>query len=203
MFICGQLGKEFRLPFRHSHNDATDRTFGRYEVAKKAFRGRKVVLVIRDPRDVVVSHWLALRYRARRPPATELDLHEWTYHKHGLPFVVRFYNDWGVEIESGKVDVCVVRYEDMLIDTSAEVIRMCRHWGAVPSAQVIERAVEASTFEKIQKTYMYTNKFRDTRSWAIRSGIAGGWRDHFRGAEAAKMDEYIDMHLEYFRESYT
>lgn len=207
--ICGTLNSLLPngLKVRHTHDKATDRTYSQYRSDKSGFADHRVVLIIRDPRDVCVSHWHLLKFRARREPARSMDLFDWVMEsKHGLNFVIQFLNDWSSAIDSGVVeDIAVFRYEDLKRYPHRMVRRIALAFG-VPrehlGLNLIHRVVEETTLEKIREKFRHSNHEEDQRMWSARRGEVGAWREYFTEDQAEKIDARIRSKLVGFREFY-
>ena len=82
------------------------------------YRKNRVILLVRDPRDVVVSHYYQVTQRSDK--ALEFDsISEFIRHQqYGIHRIIRFYQIWSKNQRVPK-DLLIVRYEDMLTDGPA------------------------------------------------------------------------------------
>ena len=115
-------------------------------------RYKKVICVVRDPRDVAVSYWHhQLKFR-------QIDEN---YSKE--LFVQRFiagdldpFGSWGANIGSwlgareNDPDFLLVRYEDLLRNPAIELRRIASLVGSLASDELIEKAIAKSSFQQMQ-----------------------------------------------------
>ncbi len=175
------------------------------------FRGKKTVLLVRDPRDVAVSQFFQWKYRMR--PHKKL-LNEYPPHgkdvsifdfvidpKVGVPRIVDFFNRW-TEVLSDN-NVRVIRYEDMRKDPRSVMKTVLEFVGTPGTGQEIAQAVEFATYENMKK--MEEKKFfrgsgarvrpgdrRNPQSFKVRRAKVGGYRDYFDDKELATIDSIVE-----------
>jgi len=144
----------------------------------------RIIYVVRDPRDVALSQYHF--HRKRR-------LIEDTY-----PigrFVTRFvagetseYGSWAENVSGwlatryGRPGFLLLRYEDMIADTSAELAKVAAFLNIVADSSRIAHAVEQSSANKMRElesaqTGLWSST-KDTRADVpfVRSAKAGGWK---------------------------
>ena len=147
-------------------------------------RYRRVVYIIRDPRDVALSE-----YHSQRKSNRISDDHPIEEFVRGfLAGESCDYGSWGEHTTSwlstryGQPGFLLVRYEDMLQDTARELSRMASFLGLHPSSELIQQAVSRSRADKMRNLEKSQarlfNATKDTRQdiLFVRSAKAGGWR---------------------------
>jgi Sulfotransferase domain len=146
-------------------------------------RFRKVVYIVRDPRDVAVSQFHF--YRKRRRIADDYPIEH---------FVSRFvagdtsdYGSWGDNVASWLVArqkspaFLLLRYEDMVAQTAPALTRVAEFLGMDASPERVAQAVERSSAEQMRKlegknaTASVTRNTRQDIPF-VRAAGAGGWR---------------------------
>ncbi len=176
------------------------------------FRGKKTVLLVRDPRDVAVSQFFQWKYRMR--PHKKL-LNEYPPHgkdvsifdfvidpKVGVPRIVEFFNGW-TEVLSDNGNVQVIRYEDMRKDPRSVMKSVLEFVGTPGTDQEIAEAVEFASYENMKK--MEEKKFfrgsgarvrpgdhKNPQSFKVRRAKVGGYRDYFDDKELAAIDSIVE-----------
>jgi len=146
----------------------------------------RVVYIVRDPRDVVVSaaaffgNTHAVQVTCLNDPEFMLGCSLDSLN----PAAEQFVSSWSKHVSSwldGEgYPLLLVRYEDMLTDTKHELERIVHFVGAPEQPEVILKAVEASRFSMLAAREKVCG-FRENNSKAsapfFRHGIAGNWRD--------------------------
>ena len=181
-------------PRLHKIHDAfTTPADGRPVIPVDATRG--AIYFVRNPLDVAVSlahhsasdvdtaiarmandgHALCRR-TDRLQNQVRQHLSSWSSHARG----------W---IDNGQVPVHVVRYEDMIEAPAATAAAALRFAGVERTSAEIERAVEASRFERLQaleRAEGFGERPSADRPF-FRRGIAGAWRDELSAEQAARV----------------
>jgi hypothetical protein len=157
-------------------------TWGTRENAEqlKAQRSGKYVIVVRDPRDVLISaYWYIRRIPAHwdYQKASTLDLPDYLQDKLvSGDFKVQFI-DWLDEwmINRDPDYSTIVRYEDLLSDTVVEMRRVFDFLGFNLSDSQIQAIVEKNSFERKAKR----KRGQENTKLFLRKGVSGEWREVF------------------------
>jgi hypothetical protein len=162
---------------------------------KRRYRGRRVILLVRDPRDVIVSLYFQKRER-RRAYAGSLD--EFLADRvGGFESLLAFYDAW-VEHLDVPAAVLVVRYEDLRARTEAELRRVLDFIGVtdVPDGVVAE-AVAFASFENMRRmeeadalgsARLRPGRVGEPNTYKTRRGVVGGHRDELTADQIARLD---------------
>jgi hypothetical protein len=184
--------------------------------SKAPFYGKKVVLLVRNPKDIAVSQYFQWQHRMRPakkklnkypPHGADVSAYDFVMDPDcGLPDIITFLNLWARE--AGRVeDLLIVRYEDMSSDTEATLRRVMEFITEGPSdAEAVSGAVEYSSVENMRKLEeqnvfwlaggrMKPGKKGDPNTYKVRRAKVGGYRDYFDAAQAAEIDEYVAKEL--------
>jgi hypothetical protein len=144
----------------------------------------KVICIVRDPRDVVVSQYHYSRKTRVIPSDLPIEA-----------FVTRFlagetctYASWGqnvltwIHTSEGSPRFLLLRYEDLLANTARELARVVDFLQLSVSPRQITQAIERSSADrmrKLEKVQPNTNILfkgsRDDLSF-VRAAASGGWR---------------------------
>ena len=135
----------------------------------------RVIYVLRDPRDVMVSY-----YHFRR--LTDINFHSSmqdfiSSHRH-------FPCEWDEHVSGWLIDnrnphLCLIRYEEMHKDTYKTLQRVLEFSGLNYSEPDILRAVEASRFDRmrlLEEQYGVLDTVREDERF-VRRGKIGGYKD--------------------------
>jgi hypothetical protein len=193
-----------------SHNNYLRDYTGNWE-SKRHFRGKRIVLLVRDPRDVAVSQFFQWRYRMRPGkkfindyPPHGAELNTWDFvldRDAGVPRIVDFFNGWARALE--ELDqVLVVRYEDMRTDPAAVLARVLDFTGTAVSDEQVREAVEFAAYENMKK--MEQEKFfrrsgarvrpgdqHNPHSFKVRKAKVGGYRDYFSDDQCERLAQLV------------
>jgi hypothetical protein len=146
-------------------------------------RFRKVIYIVRDPRDVAVSQFYFLRKRRRITDDSSIE-----------KFVTLFiaggtcdYGSWGSNVASWLVTrqnrdgFLLLRYEDMMTRTKEELSRVASFLGLKMTPENIAQAVERSSADQMRKleaanaTASVTQNTRKDIPF-VRAAGSGGWK---------------------------
>jgi len=209
---AGRNASRPRIFFTHD-NYIQDYTGNRD--SKADFADRRVLLLVRDPRDVTVSQYFQWKHRMKRtktrvnhfpPKGTEVSIYDFVMNpRYGLERCVRFLNLWAREAERVP-GLLVIRYEDLRREPVEHLSQIVAFLGIDASPQVIEQAVKESSVENMRKREASnTSLFAGGRlkpgdrdnadSYKVRRAKGGGYRDYFSDPETARIDAYVEEHL--------
>ena len=115
---------------------------------KKKFKGKRVIFLVRDPRDVLVSSWYHLKFRENiyRKDLSSFVKDDLT----GLEKVVKFFNMW-VENKSSLGKFLMLTYEDLHSNSISNFRKMLEFMEIDLDMEASEKAVEESRFDKMKK----------------------------------------------------
>ncbi len=182
--------------------------------SKRDFYGKKVVLLVRQPQDVVVSEYFNWKHRMRPDkmylnhfPAQgeDVSLFDFTLRRCGLPRVLEFMSVWARELPRMK-DVLVVRYEDMRADPEGKFREIVRFLGGPERDDSIRAGVEFGALENMRRMEQAETRWwssgrlkpgdpANPDSYKVRRARVGGYRDYYDDAEVAQIDAMVDAQL--------
>jgi len=170
---------------------------------KRKYRRTKVIFLVRDPRDVLVSSYFEKKKRSpylydKWQPID--DIHSYIRDERGsTQTLIAFYNIWARE-RHVPADFLLVRYEDLYTDPERELARVCQFIGMDNVANdLVTRAVANTTFESMKRLEQEerthyrlspTNK-RDRESYKIRRGKVGGYDDYLSPDDITYVNHYL------------
>ena len=165
-------------------------------VYQMADRRRPAAVLLRDPRDTLVSyyHW---RHRAAgrhsRLPISEFLRSRW-----GVWRLVRFHNTMARYWE-GRTDLLHLSYEALHQDTAGETRKLLLFLGLSVDPEALSAAVSFARFEKMQARERNTprNAEKDVDSLKVRKGRVGGYREELGDDDIAYVERFLDDHLDH------
>ncbi len=183
------------------------------EALQALYKQRKVILLVRDPRDVTVSLYFQLSKRAspleravfEAPDnLAEVALFDFMCDpRMGLPRIIAWLNRWEAWI--GEIpESLMLSYEALRADTPRGLGTVARLIGWDCSEAEIQAAVDFAAFDKLkglerqhffQSARMQPSDTRDPDSYKVRRGKIGGYRDYFTPEQVAEIDAILAQQL--------
>ena len=180
--------------------------------SKSHFEGKRIVLLVRDPRDVAVSQYFQWQFRMRPNkkfindyPSHGADITTWEFVQNprvGVPRIVDFFNTWARAIPEHE-NVLVVRYEDMRAKPGQVLSQILEFTGTSISAEHLRDAVDFADYDNMKK--MEQNKFfrgsgarvkpgdeNNPQSFKVRKAKVGGFKDYFSDDQCGELEEMIE-----------
>lgn len=179
--------------------------------SKAHFKGKRIVLLVRDPRDVAVSQFFQWQFRMRPnkkfindypPHGAQIDTWDFVLDREaGVPRIVDYFNGWAEAIPELQ-DVLVVRYEDMRTDPADVLRRIFAFTGTDISDEQVQAAVEFAAYENMKK--MEQERFfkgsgarvkaadkDNPQSFKVRKAKVGGYRDYFTDEQCDQLEKMV------------
>lgn len=214
------LALEFGIPFQpiqlepgasgvprilYSHELAThlrdaslrDQLVGRSIMPRSISDRKRIVLLARDPRDVVISSYFHKKERSKK---TDGSLEEFLRHpRWGIEGLVLILNQWRRRF-AHHPHCHWLSYEGLQRDPQAELLRLAAAIGAPVRPETALAAVEAARFDKM-KAAEAAGAFKDQRlrpgdpnrpeSFKVRRGRVGGYREDLSPESIAYVDAAV------------
>jgi Sulfotransferase domain len=149
-------------------------------------RYKKVIYIVRDPRDVAVSYYHFQRKYRQIDDSCSIEGFVENF-VHGR-FISAGWGSWGENVASwlytrGESRIFLLcRYEDITEDPVQQLSRIAFFLGVEPSAQILQQAVERSSadrmrkMENMQSDVWVATKDRRKDIPFVRVAKSGGWR---------------------------
>lgn len=161
------------------------------------YQQHKVILLVRDPRDALVSRYY--QHQKILPP----DLNQYVLAGEDLSAYIQFYNDWQNYQDTAQAFLCV-RYEDLKRDTLEELSRVVDFLElAIPPA-ILAEAIDFAAFNNMKKLEaegspdVRAGVLQGHRSPAqrkVRKGKVGGYREDLSAEAIDFLDRTISREL--------
>ena len=181
------------------------------------FIGKKVVLLVRDPRDVAVSQYFQWRYRMRprKKPlngypshGSDVDIFDFVRNPNcGAPRIVEYLNRWARAIDTMGEDLLIIRYEDMKADPHKIVKQVFEFTSSPGTDSQVDAAVDYAAYDNMKKREAKNNKTigaqrvnpgdkNNPDSFKVRRGKVGGYKDYFDETQLTQVDEMVEGKLD-------
>jgi hypothetical protein len=179
------------------------------EELEQKLKSKKVILLLRDPRDIAVSLYFHYSKRATKierivshvPDSVEADgPYKFAINRnYGLPQIISFMNYWFGALHR-HADGLIVKYEDMRqnpVESFTPAMKML-----LPDVESdeVQRAIELSDFEKMKQMeaqgsfgldILKPGIKDDSNSFKVRRGKVGGFADYLSADEKLVVDKMV------------
>lgn len=172
------------------------------KISKFEFRNKKVILLVRDPRDVLVSYYYHKKFRER---SYFKDISSFTREETGsIETIIKYYSIWMMNYNVPK-DLLIVRYEDLHHQPEIE-LRKILDFFRIKSIddKLVNRAVRYTKLENMRKIEMQQNvlSFRlsptnpyNEHSYKTREGKIGGYKNHLSMDDIKFLESKISINV--------
>ncbi len=172
------------------------RVLGKYVIPDKVLSKKKIILHVRDPRDIVVSLYFHKTKRAKKK--VQYTMTEFIRHrKFGIKNIIFVMNLWHRRLKEHPAYL-LTRYEDFRRDPLSELIRLLEfiELQQVDRQKAIE-AVKFADFENMKNmeaqgrfgsSILSPADILDPNSFKVREGKVGGYLKHFGEADLRYLD---------------
>src|SRR6266542_1115027 len=196
-----EISRSLGIPFvAYSHNGAGSR----YAIGPRHFlnaspvlwRNRKVILLVRDPRDVLVSGYFHDRHRLGSFTGS---LSEYIRHPYtGIEKLLVAHQRWS-RYSRTVPGFLLQRYESFHTDVESSVTAMLDFLGIKVDPAALAQSIEFARFENIRRSkeegYFKSDamRFADTDPDArkVREGRVGGYKEYMLDEDIAFVDSMI------------
>ena len=167
------------------------------------YRYRRIILLVRDPRDAVVSKYFRMAKKMQKIDESEKSLFDY-FQSEGLKYYISFYNEWNHH-KNETMGFLLVRYEDLRENPHREVQKIIKFLGLEIPDGFIDAAVEYASFENMRKMEAQGNSksgvlkpgdAKDLESYKTRKGKVGGFKEYLSFQEIALIEQSINDNLD-------
>ena len=195
------LNVERLVPDMYKHSDRYMRNLPRPRILKshEVFdpRYKRVIYIVRDPRDVAVSHYHFEMKQKSIPEGYSIDqfVSEWI----AGHYWERIGN-WGdhaiswLSTRQGRDGFVVVRYEDLIADPKQELVKVAHLLAIDPTPERLARAVDLSSADRMRQLestqgdkWVQTRYMRQDKPF-VRKATSGGWRSVLSAQAVAQIE---------------
>lgn len=177
----------------------SQKLFGKYVVPDSYLLTKKVVLLYRDPRDILVSLYFHKTKRSRKK--IQMDLIDFMTHKgFGIKRIIQVLNVWRQRLEMHPA--CFwISYENLKCDTVNKLIELIHFIGFDKIREdLAKQAVEFAEFDNMKEMEAageFKNKIlrpvnpSDPDSFKVREGRVGGYKRYFSEERLSQLDSAV------------
>ena len=183
---------------------------------KEMYRDKMVVLLVRDPRDVLVSYYFQYVKRGDKDLANDRDfrgdLSDFIRHDiGGVRSLVKFYNIWA---KNRRIPARfnLITYENLHADTRGVLVDLLRFLGWPDrGSRVLDDTISFGRFDnmrKLEETNALNNprllppEDGDPEGFKIRRGKVGGYTDYLNPDDIDFINSFMNSELDDFYHMY-
>lgn len=171
------------------------------------FKRKKILLLIRNAKDTLVSLWFHNRYR-RNPPVFQGGLDEMLHSpRYGLQNYLDYYTTW-YQYRDQLDDLLLIRYEDNHADP-AKIVRQTAAFLGISGLTdaLVAEVIAASSFTNMRHieegdlshgAFLTPPASGVNAGFKMRAGKVGGYREHMDEETVRYLDERIARELPAF-----
>ena len=162
----------------------------------------RLVLLVRDPRDVQVSAYHHIRNRTGIRTVTPSEMV--TSEMIGIGKLINFLNRWEAYCNELGDSGLMVRFEDLRCDPCGTLAQLCQFIGFDVTEEIIRTAVDKCSFERMQQgerentgsnPWLTPGKVDDQDSYKVRKGVVGEHRAFFSETELEIVNSRVAKEL--------
>ncbi len=190
------------LQSQWSHDGSANRDMHHWQdlkTTKRRYHNKKVLFLMRDPRDVVISCYFQATKRIR---VFEGNISDFIRSPNfGIKKIIIFNNIWLNNLEVPKESL-LIRYEEMHENPAKTLREALRFLGAEKiQEEYIQSAVDFSRFEnmkQLEEKALFDSKILkpgqsdDEESFKVRKGKVGGYFDYLSEADCHYLNDILD-----------
>jgi Sulfotransferase domain len=178
-------------------DDAQYKAPAEVERDKSRYRQRRVVLLVRDPRDVIVSLYHQMHGRRDRYEGTLAEFVDEPVG--GFASLLAFYDAWAAALDVPTA-LLVVRYEDLHTRPEAELAQVLAFLGVAAAPATVAAAVAHGSFANMRRLEesgttasdrLRPGRAGDLDTYKTRKGMVGGFRDELDPDQIARLDRMM------------
>ena len=183
--------------------------------SKADYFGKRIVFLVRDPRDIAVSAYFQWKFRTDKHKRSlhasffegrDLSVFDFAMHPRGsLKKNIDRMNSWNLA-RPRLGDMLVVRYEDLRAEPEKWLTQVADFTGYTASHEEIAAAVEYASLENMKKMEQEgsfgdksrrfsSGKQASSDAYKVRRGKVGGYRDYFTDEQLLEIDELVESTL--------
>ncbi|MBU1863734.1 MAG: sulfotransferase domain-containing protein [Candidatus Omnitrophica bacterium] len=169
-------------------------------VQRGRYARKKIIFIVRDPRDVLVSLYFQAVKRQKIYAGTISEFIR--DDKFGIKKILRFYDVWNETLCEHEKDRClIISYESMHQNTHDVLVSVVRFMGFEAVEHMIRDAVQYASFENMQQMeknsehasskILVTGDRLDVESFKTRRGKVGGYIDYLPAEDIMYIEEHM------------
>lgn len=169
--------------------------------AKELSRRERVIFLVRDPRDVVISYYYHLMHARKDSHASEMSLSEFIRNPNiGIEHIIDYMNTWYTKGTHHIKNFNIVRYED-LVQNKESLRGLLRLVGVPANEKIFTNAIAYASFDNMKKLesqdafggkYFSKGESREPEASHVRQGKIGGFASYLSAEDVQYVNAVLD-----------
>ena len=161
---------------------------------------KKVIYIIRNPKDVAGSYYRYLGYHGYQGDFSKF-LEDWlagriwpsSWREHIVSWI-------GIGSDKIPVDLCLIKYEDLISDTIGQINRVVTFLGIMKDKETIIKAIETASPDNMRKKEQMRIRTRegDPGMKFIGEAKSGSWKNKLTKDQALMIEECLSKEMKEF-----
>ena len=180
-----------------------------HHASKESWKDDRVILLVRSPKDIIVSFYFQVTLREKKIWGYEGTLSDFIRsEKYGINTVIKFYNCWAENLSVPK-NLMLLRYEYMHENPLRELTRICNFLD-LPINVDLKEVIEYSSFDNMKemdrgkKDHLLSNRGGfmspgdNPERFKVRKGKISGYLYYLNKEDIAYVDEQTKFLNSYY-----
>jgi len=188
----------------YNHAEPHDVTLAKTQEWLNLLRGKRIFFLIRDPRDVIVSHYFEVTRRHDDARYEGMSVPEFARDKRvGIEQIVSYMNFWYQNRDKFD-DFLLLQYEKLKQNPEKEFSRFINFLNIDLDQETLNYAIQESSFESMREAEenkeLQSGRLQpfdedDEQSYKTRKGEVGGYKEYFSKKDLEFLDLVVaEMH---------
>ncbi len=180
------------IKFDHDCGDWVPYPYKNLNLKNKNIDKFKNIILIRDPREIIVSSWYHLTFREKiyKKGINKFIKDEYL----GISKIVSFYNLLDKHLSSNSL---IINYENLCKNTFEEIKKIIFHFEIEINNNLIIECIDDCSFNKLQINEISNKKNVDKKSLKFREGIVGNFSKDLSSENINYINYYMNQNLNY------
>ena len=194
-FINNRKIVKFNNQFIKFIHDCSDPNPYPIEATKQKFNKKKIIykkkiILIRDPREIIISFWYQMKFREKTYNHSISKFIEDEYL--GIKKIISFYNLIDLEFSE---NYKIITYANLVNNTFDEIEKILIHFNLAVDKKLIRKCIDECSFQKLQKKEIIKSKDKDIKSLKFRVGSLGDFKKELSDKDLLNINSKIEENL--------
>ena len=180
------------IKFIHDCSDANPYPIKKtkLELKTKNLNQKKKIILIRDPREVIISMWYQMKFREKTYKKSINEMIDDEYF--GIEKIILFYNFINDNLLNNSK---IITYLDLKNNTFKEIKKILLFFDIEINEKLLKASINECSFKNLQNKEIKESKKKDPRSMKFRKGLTGNFYDNLNHKDLLKINKIIKIKL--------